>query len=192
MKRKLEKYLNSKEKNSYTVLDNIFEMYLNGKINDLLSSYEGVKVYLSFNEDFKTIQIVYNLNNIYVTIDFFEDKYNFAVYHAGITENELEKLFIDYDYPENFNLKQLLEEIDVKIKNHPKLKDTMLLKKKKKIFSIIAWVSLILPIVILGSIGLYCVISDNSLKLNIWWGLLLIVIPLIIWFIFDVKSKRIK
>lgn len=192
MKRKLEKYLNSKEKNSYTVLDNIFEMYLNGKINDLLSSYEGVKVYLSFNEDFKTIQIVYNLNNIYVTIDFFEDKYNFAVYHAGITENELEKLFIDYDYPENFNLKQLLEEIDVKIKNHPKLKDTMLLKKKKKIFSIIAWVSLILPIVILGSIGLYCVISDNSLKLNVWWGLLLIVIPLIIWFIFDVKSKRIK
>lgn len=192
MKRKLEKYLNSKEKNSYTVLDNIFEMYLNGKINDLLSSYEGVKVYLSFNEDFKAIQIVYNLNNIYVTIDFFEDKYNFAVYHAGITENELEKLFIDYDYPENFNLKQLLEEIDVKIKNHPKLKDTMLLKKKKKIFSIIAWVSLILPIVILGSIGLYCVISDNSLKLNFWWGLLLVIIPLIIWFIFDVKSKRIK
>ena len=179
MKRKIENYLNSKDKIEYSNLDRIFELYLSGDIKKLLSKYAGVGIYPT-------------INNIYVIIDFFEDKYNVVIYHAGINADELEKLFIDYDYQTNFSLEKLINEIDIKIKNHPKLKDITLIEKKKKIYSIIAWISLCLPIIICGSIALYCIIMEKSVKVNMWWGIFFIVIPLIVWFIFYIKSKRLK
>jgi hypothetical protein len=192
MKRKISRYLNSKEKSEYDNLDKIFELYLNGNIKELLSEYVGVGIYLSFNKLGKTIQLNYNYQNIYVIIDFFEDKYDIVVYYAGIKEEELEKLFIDYDYKNDFVLEKVIKEIDIKIKNHPKLKDTTLIEKKKKIYSTIAWSSLCLPLIICGSIGLYCVITKNDLKGNMWWGIFFIVIPLIVWIVFYVKSKKLK
>ncbi len=192
MKRKLSRYLNSKEKSEYDNLDKIFELYLNGNIKALLSEYVGVSIYLSFNKLGKTIQLNYNYQNIFVIIDFFEDKYDIVVYYAGIKEEELEKLFIDYDYKNDFVLEKVIKEIDIKIKNHPKLKDTTLIEKKKKIYSTIAWSSLCLPLIICGSIGLYCVITKNDLKGNMWWGIFFIVIPLIVWIVFYVKSKKLK
>ena len=132
MKRKIENYLNFKDKNEYSSLDRIFELYLSGDIKKLLSKYVGVGVYPTINKLGKTIQLNYNCHNIYVIIDFFEDKYNVVVYHAEINTKDLEKLFIDYEYPNDFNLEKLIKEIDEKIKNHPKLKDTTLIKKEKK------------------------------------------------------------
>ena len=192
MKRKIENYLNSKDKNEYSNLDKIFELYLSGHIKKLLSEYAGIGVYPTINELGKTIQLNYNYHNIYVIIDFFEDKYKLVVYHAGVNVDELVKLFIDYEYPNDFNLEKLIKEIDKKIKSHPKLKDTTLIEKKKKIFSAISWISLCLAILICGSIALYCVITENSIKGNMWWGIFFIAIPLIAWLIFDVKSKRLK
>ena len=138
------------------------------------------------------IQLNYNYHNIHVIIDFFKDKYNVVVYHTDINTDDLENLSVDYDYQADFNLENLIEEIDEKIKNHPKLKDTTLIEKKKKIYTLIAWVSLFLSILICGGIGLYCVLTENSVKGNVWWGIFFIVIPLIVWFVFDVKSKKIK
>lgn len=192
MKRKIENYLNSKDKIEYSNLDRIFELYLSGDIKKLLSKYAGVGIYPTINELGKTIQLNYNYHNIYVIIDFFEDKYNVVIYHAGINAEELEKLFIDYDYQNNFSLEKLINEIDIKIKNHPKLNDITLIEKKKKIYSVIAWISLCLPIIICGSIALYCIITKNSVKVNMWWGIFFIVIPLIVWFRFYIKSKRLK
>lgn len=192
MKRKIENYLNSKDKIEYSNLDRIFELYLSGDIKKLLSKYAGVGIYPTINKLGKTIQLNYNYHNIYVIIDFFEDKYNVVIYHAGINAEELEKLFIDYDYQNNFSLEKLINEIDIKIKNHPKLKDITLIEKKKKIYSVIAWISLCLPIIICGSIALYCIITEKSVKVNMWWGIFFIVIPLIVWFIFYIKSKRLK
>lgn len=192
MKRKIENYLNSKDKIEYSNLDRIFELYLSEDIKKLLSKYAGVGIYPTINKLGKTIQLNYNYHNIYVIIDFFEDKYNVVIYHAGINADELEKLFIDYDYQNNFSLEKLINEIDIKIKNHPKLKDITLIEKKKKIYSVIAWISLCLPIIICGSIALYCIITEKSVKVNMWWGIFFIVIPLIVWFIFYIKSKRLK
>lgn len=192
MKKKIDKYLKSKEKINYHDLDRIFEMYFNGELKKILSIYEGVKIYPSIYQDIKTIQLNYNFKNIYVTIDFFEDKYSVVIYDAETNAEELEKLSTDYAYPKNFNLEQLIKEIDEKIKKHPKLKDTSLIEKKKKTYSLIAWISLCLPILICGSIALYCVITENSIKGNLWLGIFFIVIPLIVWLVFDVKSKRLK
>ena len=131
MKRKIENYLNSKDKNEYSNLDRIFEAYIREDIKKLLSKYDGVIISPIINKLGKTIQLNYNYHNIYVIIDFFEDKYNVVVYHAGINAEDLEKLFIDYEYPNDFNLEKLIKEIDEKIRNHPKLKDTTLIEKKK-------------------------------------------------------------
>ena len=39
MKRKIENYLNSKEKNEYNNLDKILELYLSGDIKKILTEY---------------------------------------------------------------------------------------------------------------------------------------------------------
>lgn len=192
MKGKIENYLHSKEKSEYSNLDKIYALYLNGHIKTILSKYAGVGIYPAFNKLGKPLQLNYNYHNICVTIDFFEDKYNVVVYPVGTTAKDLENFFIDYDYQEDFNLEKLINEVDKTIQKHPKLKDTNLIKKRKKIYSLIAWISLCLAILICGSIGLYCMITENSVKGNVWWGIFFIVIPLVVWFVFDVKSKRLK
>ena len=192
MKRKIEKYLNSKDENEYSNLDRIFELYLSGDIKKLLSKYVGVGVYPTINKLGKTIQLNYNYHNIYVIIDFFEDKYNVVVYHAGINAEDLEKLFIDYEYPNDFNLEKLIKEIDEKIRNHPKLKDTTLIEKKKKIYILIAWINWCFPILVCGGIAIYGFTNDKTIKVDPIWAILFIALPLIIGCIFDVKSKRLK
>ena len=192
MKRKIENYLNSKDKNEYSNLDRIFELYLSGDIKKLLSKYVGVGVYPTINKLGKTIQLNYNYHNIYVTIDFFEDKYNVVVYHAGINIDDLEKLFIDYDYQEDFNLEKLIKEIDKKIQNHPKLKDTTLIEKKKKTYTLIRWVSWCFPILVCGGIAIYGFTNDKTIKVDPIWAILFIALPLIIGCIFDLKSKMLK
>ncbi len=192
MKRKIEKYLNSKDENEYSNLDRIFELYLSGDIKKLLSKYVGVGVYPTINKLGKTIQLNYNYHNIYVIIDFFEDKYNVVVYHAGINAEDLEKLFIDYEYPNDFDLEKLIKKIDEKIKNHPKLKDTTLIEKKKKIYTLIAWINWSFPILVCGCIAIYGFTNYKTIKVDQIWAILFIALPLIIGCIFDVKSKRLK
>lgn len=192
MKRKIENYLNSKDKNEYSNLDRIFEAYISEDIKKLLSKYDGVIISPIINKLGKTIQLNYNYHNIYVIIDFFEDKYNVVVYHAGINAEDLEKLFIDYEYPNDFNLEKLIKEIDERIRNHPKLKDTTLIEKKKKIYILIAWINWCFPILVCGGIAIYGFTNDKTIKVDPIWAILFIALPLIIGCIFDVKSKRLK
>lgn len=192
MKRKIENYLNSKDKNEYSNLDRIFEAYISEDIKKLLSKYDGVIISPIINKLGKTIQLNYNYHNIYVIIDFFEDKYNVVVYHAGINAEDLEKLFIDYEYPNDFNLEKLIKEIDERIRNHPKLKDTTLIEKKKKIYILIAWINWCFPILVCGGIAIYVFTNDKTIKVDPIWAILFIALPLIIGCIFDVKSKRLK
>lgn len=192
MKRKIENYLNSKDKNEYSNLDRIFEAYISEDIKKLLSKYDRVIISPIINKLGKTIQLNYNYHNIYVIIDFFEDKYNVVVYHAGINVEDLEKLFIDYEYPNDFNLEKLIKEIDEKIRNHPKLKDTTLIEKKKKIYILIAWINWCFPILVCGGIAIYVFTNDKTIKVDPIWAILFIALPLIIGCIFDVKSKRLK
>ena len=192
MKRKIENYLNSKEKNEYNNLDKILELYLSGDIKKILTQYAGVGIYPTINKFSKTIQLNYNYNNIYVIIDFFEDKYNVVIYHAGITADDLEKISVDYDYQDDFSLEKLIKENDEKIKNHPKLKDTTLIGKKKKTYTLIAWISWCLPILICVYVAIYGFINEKTIKVDPIWAILFIALPLIIGCIFDVKSKRLK
>lgn len=96
--KKNRKLFKIQRKKEYSNLDKIFELYLHGDIKKLLSKYSKVEIYPTINKLDKTIQLNYNYNNIYVIIDFFEDKYNVVIYHAGISNEEFKKLFTNYDY----------------------------------------------------------------------------------------------
>ena len=192
MKRKIETYLNSKDKNEYNNLDKIFELYLNGDIKKLLSKYFGVGIYPTVNKLGKAIQLEYNYHNIHVIIDFFEDKYNMVIYHAGIFAEELEGLAIDRDYQDDFELRNLIKDIDKKIKSHPELKDITVLEKKKKIYTLIARISWCLPVLICGSIAIYGFANEKTIKVDQIWAILFIALPLIIGCFFDIKSKKLK
>ena len=48
---------------------------------------------------------------------------------VGINADDLEKLFIDYECSNYSNIEKLIKEIDEKIKNHPKLRDEILIEK---------------------------------------------------------------
>ena len=123
---------------------------------------------------------------------FFEDKYNVEIYHAGVSANDLEKLSVDYDYQDGFNLEKLIQEIDEKIKKHPQSKDTTLMEKKKKLYATIAWISWCLPILICGGSAIYGVITEVSIKVDAIWAVIFIVVPLMVGSVFDLKSKRLK
>ena len=51
-------------------------MFVKDYYKKFLSKYVGVGIYPIINQLGKTIQLEYNYNNIYVIIDFFEDKYD--------------------------------------------------------------------------------------------------------------------
>ena len=90
------------------------------------------------------------------------------------------------------DLKDKIKEIDEKIRNHPKLKDTTLIEKKKKTYILIAWINWCFPILVCGGIAIYGFTNDITIKVDPIWAILFIALPLIIGCIFDVKSKRLK
>lgn len=190
--KKIEKHLKQKDKSDYNELEKIFELYINGDLNKMLSEYKGVGIYPTLNKSGKSIQLNYSFHNINVIIDFFEDNYNVVIYHAGISEDELEKLAVDYAYQTDFELQRLLKDIDKKIKEHPQLKDTVSLEKKKTKYVLIAWISWCLPILLCGSVALYGLVKEETIKVEPTWAILFIAVPLIIGCIFDIKSKRLK
>ena len=88
------------------------------------------------------------------------------------------------------SLEELINEIDMKIKNHPMLNDTTSIEKKKKLYSRIAWISLCVPFVIIGILAIFLIYKD-SIQLNKWF-IIFLAVPVIIWLVFDAKSKRLK
>ena len=153
----------------------------------MLENTESQEMYLT------TIYALQKKNGMVRSVDVADERgYNLVVYYSGISVDDLEKLFIDNDYQDDFDLKNLIREIDLKIRNHPKLRDLTLIEKKKKLYALIAWISWCLPIVICGSIAIYGFINKETIKGNIWWGIFFIAIPLIVGCIFDLKSKRLK
>lgn len=189
MKNKIIDYLKIKGVDNYNELDKIYDMYASGIINKLLSHYESVHIYPSLDKKNKTIQIHYSYNNINVGIDFFENDYDVVIYHTGISIDEFEKSFIKYNYNECFNLKALIESIDEKIRNHPKLKNMSKDQKKKKMYSMIAWINFSIPMVTMSLMALYVFITGNSIQAGPYFAFIIFV-PLLIWFIFDIKSRK--
>ena len=191
MKRNIKKYLESKNKSEYNDLDRIFEMYISGDIVKLLSRYSHVDIYPCLLKEGKTIQLSYHFNNIYVILDFFENGYSVTIYPTGTSDDGIVDLTVDYQYSSVFDFRVLIKDIDAKIKSHPKLKDTTS-SKRKKAYTFIAWICFFLSVAIWGGIAVFVLITEKTIQLNGWWVMCFLVLPLTLWYIFDIKSKRIK
>lgn len=190
MKKRIQNYLSSKETEQHTALDRVFEAYLNGEIKTLLLHYDSVGIYPSFGKREKSFQIQYQYHNICVIIDFFENSYNMVIYPEGAEVDEFERLSTDYNYSDDFTVKQLLQEVDTKIKQHPKLRNTATRKKKKKLYSLFSWISFLFPIFVFGCLALYYAITGTKIVIERSWGILLFLISWTVCIVFEVKSKR--
>lgn len=190
MKKRIEKYLSSKEIGAYTKLDYIFKMYLDGTLKRILANYSNVKIFPTLNKKYKTMSINYTFQNITTTIDFEEDKYRYIIYPSGTDFEELNKMFIDSNYTDDFVLDNLIEKLDCEIRNHKNLKNIKIEEDKRKKYSLISTLSMLIPVILICIIALYVIIFGNEIKLNCWWLIVLVIIPLIIWIIFSIKSKK--
>jgi len=190
MKKKIRKYLSTKKIESYSNIDNVFNMYLNDKIKGLLSEYDDVEMFPSLSENNKEIQINFKYQNIVTTIDFWEEKYDYVIYPIGIDPYEIDKLFIDCNYSEGFDLETLFLKLNEKIRNHKDLRDISSEKRRKKKYRIISTICFFIPLIWIGVMALYVFISGDEIQLDFWWLLFLLIIPQVLWTIFDKKSVK--
>ncbi len=113
MKERIEEHPSSENKNEHSNLDRLFEMHQNGEMESLLQNFEGVMITPGIcrvnGKSEKTMQIGFRYQSINVLIDFFEHNYNMVIYPSGITADVLKELFVEYDYPDGFTLKKLIE-----------------------------------------------------------------------------------
>ncbi len=191
MKKAIGKYLAFKDPQSYSELDHILEMYVNGQIQKLLSGYEDVEISASVGKAHKYIRLEYKSQNIVASMEFLEDKYAFAVYPLGIVVEELDALLVDRAYTDDFNLKLLLKEVDQSLQNHPKRKDISVIRKEiKKLKKISQWLA-VMTYVAVAIVVLYVLISGNPLYVDPHYALIS-VIPLAVSAVLNQKVHRLN
>lgn len=192
MKRKIVKYLKLKEESQYTFLDDCLKNYINGGRIKYLANYKFSKIEIfpeiTKNKPFMEICLIYQ--NIACNIAVMEDELEYSVYPLYADIDEVNKNTFNIVYKDNFSFDELINEVYNKMINHYKLKDISNHKNKQKIYSLIANICLLFPFISVGSIVVYGYIVDTKIVGNIWWGIFLIVIPLVLHIIFNVKSKK--
>jgi hypothetical protein len=194
MKNRVSKYLSSKEKNSYTQLDVLFDMYLNKMMEQELTNLNiyDIEIFAYCNRGLEnSIQVNFKYYNLVCTIDFFNNRYEYTVYAIGDSFEQIKDSFAEYEYEKEFSFKTLINFIYRQLKEHSDLKeDTQLMIKKKK-YKMISNICLIIPSVIIGGLAIYVLVSKETITLDPFF-ILIIVIPIILWVIFYVKSAKIK
>lgn len=194
MKNKISKYLSSKDKASYTDLDLLFEMYLDGRLeNELVQlKIREIEIFADFNRRLEnSIQINFKYYNLACIIDFSNKGYEYVIYAIGDSFDQIKNLFIDHKYGDKFSYTNLIKLVYQQLSRHEKLKDNAQLLIKKKKYKTIANICLIIPCVIIGVISIYVLISKETITLDPLFTLI-IVAPIILWFIFHVKSAKIR
>lgn len=196
MNKKVAKYLNKKNNNNYTFLDKILSFYTSGQFEILLINNKATEIeFFPSIENKNSIQVYFNYYNLSAIIEFKEEYYEYCKYKPGCSPEELENSIIKEQYNDEFDIeifiKSFIKTIDLD-DNCKKIKKSNIVKKgKKKLYSILSIVSLIMPWIILGIIALCSYIMQKDIKLNVWFGII-IVISIVFWAIFDEKSKKLK
>jgi hypothetical protein len=197
MNKRVLHYLNSKEESNYTFLDKILSFYAKEKFQNLLSNNDVTEIefFPSIKKSGNSIQIYFNYYNLSAILEFNEEWYEYCKYKLCCSVEEMESSIIRVQYNDDFAIEIFIEEFIKSLNDDSQLiksKNTNAkVKNKKKIYSIISIISLCIPILVIGILAIYSLVTDKAIDLNLWFSLI-IIIPLIIWSIFDVKSKRNK
>lgn len=194
MENKVLKYLSSKEKNLYTQLDLLFEMYIDGTIENTLFDFKfyDIEVFAYCNKGAEnSMQLSFKYYNLACTIDFFNKKYEYVIYTIGDSFDQIKDSFIECIYEKEFSINSLIHLVYGKLKRHSNLKDNMQLMIKKKRYKMIANVCLSIPCAIIVGFSIYVLLTKETIKLEPFF-ILIITIPIILWFIFYIKSTKLK
>lgn len=189
MSKKIIKYLS--KKNNYTFLDKILLFYSNGQLKKVLINNNAteIEIYPSIKKE-NSIQIYFKYYNLFAILDFKEDYYEYCKYDSKCSPEELENNIVKVQYNDEFAIDIFINEFIKLIDQDERLNKSKVPKiAKKKSYSFLSIASLIIPWAILGIIVLCSYLIKKEIKLDVWFGII-IIISIIIWYIFDNKSKK--
>lgn len=192
--KKVQNYLNEKE-GSYTVLDKIFSFYASGEFNVFLKNHNvsGIEFFPSIKNDNTSLQVYFNHGNLSVVLESSEDYCDYSVYKPGCSPEEMEKSIKREQYAGDFDIKVFLELLfqsngldeDVEV-----VKDINTeRKKKKRLYNIIAFGSMLLPFIILGILALCGQLEKLNGKA---WYAVFMAVCLVVAIVFDIKATKIR
>ena len=186
MNKKIINYLS--KKNNHTFLDKILLFYSNGELKKELINNNAteIEIYPSIKKE-KSIQIYFKYFNIFAILDFKEDYYEYCKYDSSCSPLEIENSIVKSEYTDEFAIDIFINESIKLIDQDERLNKSKLFKKsKKKIYSVLSIISLIIPWIILGIIALCSYLMKKEIKLDVWFGIITI-LSIVAWFIFDNK-----
>lgn len=195
MNRKVSKYLNSKDKLAYSCLDNILSYYLNGELECLLLDRQmsRIGIFPSISKTGNSIQVCFDYYNMSAILLFSERYFEYCLFEAEWSADEIERSIIKEQYSRDFDIQAFIINYTNTLKNDSRLTVRQNApaqdNNKKKIFYVISEVSLCVPFVIICLLAIYVFVLNKTIVLNEWF-LLLIIIPLIMWFVFFIKSRK--
>ena len=194
MSKKVAPYLKSKAKLNYTNLDNILFFYMNNDFHRLLfdNNITDVEFMPIIKKGGNSLQVYIDYYNLSAILEFREEYYEYCKYISGCSSQELERSIVKASYNDEFDIEMFIKAFIKSLHNDTRLIKATNIgtkpKSKKKIYSVISIVSLCVPVVAIGIMSAY-VLLGQSIKLNGWF-LLAIILPLISWFFFGVKSNK--
>lgn len=189
MNKKVIKYLSNKH--TYTYLDEILLFYASGKIEKMLIDNKAtdIEIFPSIKKE-NSIQIYFKYYNLFVVFDFKENYYEYCKCDSKCSPEEIEHSIIKAQYNDEFAIDVFIDEFITLIEQDERLNKSDIVKiSKKKLYSVLSIVSLIIPWIMLGIILLCSYLIKKEIKLGIWFGIILI-LSIVAWFIFDTKSKK--
>ncbi len=193
MNKRISNYLKNIEKSKYTFLDKILFYYMSGQFYELLLKNNATEIefFPSIKKTGNSIQIYFNYFNLSAILEFKEEYYEYCKYQPKCSAEELEYSIIKQQYDDEFDIRVFIINFIDLLNNDKRLIKTKKSnsKKRKKLYSAISIVALFIPWIILGMMILFSYAIKKDFKLNAWFALI-VLISIVIWVIFDLKSKK--
>lgn len=195
MNKRVRKYLNNKLKSEYTFFDEILSFYSNGQFLDLLHIYGAshIELFPYIGNSESSLQVCFNYHNFAVNLNFKEEYHEYCIYLFGCSELEMESNIIQKRYNNEFNITEFIKNLFEILDSDARLRKNSgnVIKKlsQTKIFNIISIISLCIPALIIVLLSIYTIAFNETVELN-WWFSFVIIVPLILWLVFNFKSKN--
>lgn len=191
-KNKIIQYLNSKKNDEYNYLDILLEEYCNGELTQLLSKYKftNIEIFPQISKNGNSIEMCLTYQNIAANISLTNDEIEYSIYQLYATVDEINKNTFNLKCNVKFSFEDLLNSIYEKMLNHYKLKDLAITTKSKKIYNAISIIFLLVPVIFFGVMAVIVLGFNYSIKLNFWWALFFIIIPLFLHTFLNHKSHK--
>lgn len=186
MKKRLSYYLSKKNSSNYTTLDQIFIYFNLGLLESFLieNKFKKIEQHVILSHK-KFLQLNFIYYNLSIHLEFSEKGYSYLIKNKKASY--MEGSIFENLYSDDFNIESFLLKLLENINAYPKLIKEENLNNKRiiKYFKHISfWVSLLF----IAFITIYYFVLDNYIEPN---GIfILLIIPLFIWFIYDIKSKH--